>query len=120
MGRVLPIVVVVACGCEVAMDPDALRPGLTQAIADPALLAPLCRADVAALGPVSASRLGLTGISAKRPLIGGEGSGSVEVDYRPLAPELEGTICRGRVTFDFRDDASARHFTFDNLRAEPR
>ena len=106
--------------CNVSMDPEALRPTLTQAVADPVLLAQLCRTQADAIGPVSASRLKLTAIAAERPLIGSSGAGTVDVEYLPIVAPASESPCRGRLAFEFSDDASATHFSYRNLRIEPR
>jgi hypothetical protein len=108
------------CACNVSMDPEALRPALTQAAADPVVIAELCRTAAEAVGPVSASRLTLSSIAAERPLVGSDGTGTADVEYLPIAASGSGTACRGRLVFEFSDDASATHFTFRNLRVEPR
>lgn len=106
--------------CNVSMAPEALEPSLTQAVADPVLLAQLCRTQADEIGPVSASRLKLTSIAAERPLIGSRGAGTADVEYLPVAASASGSACRGRLAFELSDDASATHFTYRNLRIEPR
>ena len=78
---------------------DVVAPALESAVADPAILAQICEAEVDAIGPASASALQISAIETSRGIFASRADGSAQVTYTPVAGPLVGQPCTATVTF---------------------